>query len=219
MKTGILAAACAVSIVMGGGAAQALTFIDFEGETLGAVADGYTAAGFPELVFTTELGDGLELYTGPESDGVSLLARNDTNGNFIRGSFTDGLHSFLTLTFGNDDPGFVNPGDQAVLTVFNAGAMVGQTILMLSPNDLMDQTIGFAFGAFDSWSFAYTNSAGAPSTGGGATNVGLIEVIDNITFDTLVVTPVPEPTTWAMMILGFGGLGGVLRQRRRLMIA
>jgi hypothetical protein len=27
--------------------------------------------------------------------------------------------------------------------------------------------------------------------------------------------PVPEPSTWAMMLLGFGGMGGALRARRR----
>ncbi|HEX7947292.1 MAG TPA: PEPxxWA-CTERM sorting domain-containing protein, partial [Phenylobacterium sp.] len=27
---------------------------------------------------------------------------------------------------------------------------------------------------------------------------------------------VPEPATWAMMILGFGGIGAVLRRRRVL---
>jgi hypothetical protein len=204
---------------MGGGAAQALTVIDFEGQALGTVADGYAVTGFEELVFTSELGAGLELYTGPESDGVSLIARNDTNGNFIRGTFTDGLHSFLSLTFGNDDPNFLTAGDQAVLTVFKAGTMVGQTILMLTgPNDVMDQTIGFQFAQFDSWSFAYTNATGAPSTGGGGANVGLIEVIDNITYDTLA-TGVPEPATWGMMILGFGGVGATLRQRRRLVAA
>lgn len=30
-----------------------------------------------------------------------------------------------------------------------------------------------------------------------------------------VATPVPEPTTWAVMILGFGGVGSALRRSRR----
>ncbi|MBX3482963.1 PEPxxWA-CTERM sorting domain-containing protein [Phenylobacterium sp.] len=218
MKTGLLAAACAAGLAMGG-AAQALTVIDFEGQPLGAVADGYTVPGFEELVFSTALGSGLGLYTGPESDGVSLLANNDTNGNFIKGTFTDGLHSFISMTFGNDDPFFLTTGDQAVLTVFKAGVMVGQTVVLLTaPNDLMDQTIGFQLAQFDSWTFAYTSAAGTPSTGGNGASVGLIEVIDNITYDTLT-TGVPEPATWAMMILGFGGVGATLRQRRRLVAA
>ena len=29
-----------------------------------------------------------------------------------------------------------------------------------------------------------------------------------------LVSPVPEPTTWVMMILGFFGLGAILRKRR-----
>jgi hypothetical protein len=34
--------------------------------------------------------------------------------------------------------------------------------------------------------------------------------------DTLTVTelPVPEPTSWTLMLIGFGGLGGMLRRRR-----
>jgi hypothetical protein len=32
----------------------------------------------------------------------------------------------------------------------------------------------------------------------------------------LTSTVVPEPTTWALMILGFGGAGAMLRRRRRL---
>lgn len=31
---------------------------------------------------------------------------------------------------------------------------------------------------------------------------------------TLTTAPVPEPGAWAMMLLGFGSLGGVLRRRR-----
>jgi len=26
---------------------------------------------------------------------------------------------------------------------------------------------------------------------------------------------VPEPAAWAMMVIGFGGVGGLMRQRRR----
>jgi hypothetical protein len=35
------------------------------------------------------------------------------------------------------------------------------------------------------------------------------------------VTPpgVPEPATWAMMLLGFGGLGATLRRRRAQAVA
>lgn len=35
----------------------------------------------------------------------------------------------------------------------------------------------------------------------------------------LVVTAVPEPATWAMMIVGFGAVGAVIRQRRRVALA
>lgn len=33
---------------------------------------------------------------------------------------------------------------------------------------------------------------------------------------TLAISAVPEPTSWAMMLVGLGGLGGMMRSRRRL---
>ena len=215
MQTRLLAAAAVAALVtLGGGGAQALTTIDFEGDAPGAVADGFVSAGFSQIQFFTDLGAGLEVASVPEGDGKSLLAGDDTNGNFIRGAFTDGVHSFLSLTFGNDDPFFSNPGDRAVLTLFLGADLVGSTFVLLNRNDLMDQTIGFMSGPFDSFTFAYTNAAGSPFTGGGSVNVGLIEVIDHITFDAGVGAVVPEPATWGMMILGFGGVGALLRRRR-----
>lgn len=42
--------------------------------------------------------------------------------------------------------------------------------------------------------------------------------VDNIRFDLLapVTTDVPEPSAWALMLLGFGGMGATLRRRRHL---
>ena len=220
MKLKLLAAAAtAAAFAMASPAQAALVTIDFEEEAAGAVAEGFTAADYAGLAFFTDLGAGLEVGDfGTQSDGVGLLARNDTNGNFIVGVFSDGPHAFLSMDFGNDDPFFTIPGQRAVLTVYLGAALVGQTFVVMNRNDIMDQTIGFNFGPFDNFTLAYTDAAGNPFTGGPGTNVGLIEVIDNITFD-VADAAVPEPATWAMMILGFGGTGAILRRRRGLMPA
>lgn len=217
MKAGLFVAACA-AFIAAGGAAQALTTITFEGDTPGVFADGYTAAGFPQIEFGTGLGSGLEVGDySPQSDGQGLLARNDVNGNYITGRFTDGAHSFLSMDLGNDDPLFTVDGDRAVLTVYLGASLVGSTFVVFNRNDVADQTIGFMFGPFDNFTLAYTNAAGDLFTGGPNTNTGLIEVIDNVTFDE--VGGVPEPSAWALMILGFGGVGAMARRRQRLLVA
>lgn len=37
--------------------------------------------------------------------------------------------------------------------------------------------------------------------------------------DNIVLSAVPEPGAWAMMVLGFAGIGGALRSRRRAILA
>ena len=223
MRQKLLSAALGAALALAAGSAQAaLLTIDFAEDTAGAKADGYSAVDYAGLDFFTDLGAGLEVgdFT-PQSDGQGLLARNDTNGNFIVGVFNDGPHAFLSMGFGNDDPTFTIPGQRAVLTVYLGAALVGQTFVVMNRNDVMDQTVGFNFGPFDNFTFAYTDAAGNPFTGGPGTNVGLIEVIDNVTFDVVDIgpPPIPEPSTWLMMIMGFGGLGAVMRRRRRLTAA
>jgi len=43
-------------------------------------------------------------------------------------------------------------------------------------------------------------------------------IVDNVLLSGLVA-PVPEPATWAMMLLGFGGVGMAIRRRRHPVLA
>lgn len=58
---------------------------------------------------------------------------------------------------------------------------------------------------------SYTLSAGVRNTGDGSNSPRLL--LDNVSLDS-PTTAVPEPTTWALMIAGFGGAGAMLRRRR-----
>ncbi len=40
-------------------------------------------------------------------------------------------------------------------------------------------------------------------------------LFDNLSFDSAVTAAVPEPGTWAMMLLGFGFVGGAMRSAKR----
>jgi len=43
--------------------------------------------------------------------------------------------------------------------------------------------------------------------------------VDNLAFSATIADGVPEPASWAMMLGGFGAIGGALRSRRRTRIA
>ncbi len=49
--------------------------------------------------------------------------------------------------------------------------------------------------------------------GHGQANFGLNE--DGVGITNLVQSAVPEPATWAMMLVGFGGAGAIIRSSRR----
>lgn len=214
LTTALAPAILAMAVAFSSPAAAALTVIDFEGDATGVRSEGFASSDYAGLKLYSDRGAGLEIRDySPQTQGKGLLVRTDIDGNFLRGVFEDGGHTFLSLDFGNDDPAFLNATDRAVLTVFFGGAQVGQTIFAPNLNDLMDQTISFDGVHFDSFTFAFANVAGAPTTGGGDLNTGLIEVVDNISFGSLG-SPVPEPYAWALMILGFGAVGATLRRHQ-----
>jgi len=78
-----------------------------------------------------------------------------------------------------------------------------------------------ASGGFSGWQtghfqFQATSTSQTLSFLSVGTPFGLppIAVLDGVS-----LTAVPEPTTWAMMLLGFGGIGAMIRRRRQTLVA
>jgi hypothetical protein len=68
--------------------------------------------------------------------------------------------------------------------------------------------------------FVYTRSGGFSIASAGTLRVRIQNVLfdaggNDFAIDNISISAVPEPATWAMMILGFFGLGSALRSQRR----
>ena len=192
-------------------APAAAVVIDFEAGPSGGQANGFSATGAPGVTFFSANGSGLSLGNfGSQGNGNSLAVFNDSNGNFLIVKIAGGATG-VSLGFGNDDPSFTNASDLATLKLFNGVVNFATVTSALNRDDVYNQTISYTGSFFDSFSFAYTNAAGSPFTGGNGRSVGTIEVVDDINITTAAV---PEPASWALLIAGFGLTGAAMRRRR-----
>jgi hypothetical protein len=88
------------------------------------------------------------------------------------------------------------------------GEVVGNSVELYATNATVGDTDAtFLYGLTDSL------SAIAPATGEAFTQLAAAPADSN--FKGVAFAPVPEPANWAMMLMGFGGLGGLLRASRR----
>lgn len=203
--THFLKAACALVASAGlASAAQAVT-IDFNAETVGAKPNGYTVNGVS--FFDTQ---------GSDLQVLSLTETQNSNGLYVFSDDTSQLRMVfssaatdLSFSFGNDElciPGNCTfNADRAILELYSGGVQVGSTFVLFNQNNINDQTIGINGIVFDEALFYYGSPNGGPGN--------LIEAIDNIRFD--LAGAVPEPSTWALLILGFAAVGGAMRSARR----
>lgn len=123
----------------------------------------------------------------------------DASGTTTIEGLTLGGTLFGALTF--DGSLFVNPAANTVL--FNAG---GLSIILneqiLSANGITTNAINIGFTNFP--------------IGTGIQNGNIILAQTQASATAGMGGAVPEPGTWAMMLLGFGGMGVALRRRRKL---
>jgi len=120
--------------------------------------------------------------------------------------------AFYDADIGNTDPSdprLNDLGNYDPLLLANGTDQIFKTSVVTTPSH------GFTPWRYETFTFTATSSTATLSLLAYGTPVGQppFSLIDGISIDTS--TPVPEPTTWAMMLLGFGLVGGVMRTRRR----
>jgi hypothetical protein len=131
-----------------------------------------------------------------------------TTNTFPSGSFTGWLE------FTNDTAGLY----QIVVSTSTPGAVIGSASLdgtgggaphlgTITGNLTNSLTLG-PISPVAAGAYRFTFGGSAPATGGVVTG--------NLTFQLI---PVPEPATWAMMLVGFAGIGFAMRRRRQPFLA
>jgi len=199
MKKTLIAAAVSLSAMASAQAAP--TTINFESVAAGAKANGFSVPGQAGVTFTDTSGSNLYVGNyGSQGIGKSLGIFDD-DASALSIGFATQMNS-LSLAFGNDDRS-IGQDIFAYLQLFSASTMIADVLMASNNDDIMNQTISYTGQLFDRAVFTYTNA------NRGALN--LIEVVDNITFDR--TNAVPEPTSMALLGLGFAGLA-CLRRRQ-----
>jgi hypothetical protein len=155
-----------------------------------ATTDFVLPAGFSNAVLN---------ITDFEVDDRGIVQLNGTTID-TAGIFGPGNGSFVFTSGGPNDP-FTFAGNGARDIDITSGFLVGSNELLFIINDTGDGIFG-----------NLTNGSNGPA---GPTGYGFIATL---TFDE-PAQGVPEPGTWAMMLLGFGAIGATVRLRRARTLA
>lgn len=176
LKLGLVA----VTLLLSANANAAL--INFESDGSGAVANGFVSNDLSGVSFSDTMGANLSIANfAAQGDGLALAVNGD-DASRLQIDFSS-AYDFISIEFGNDDPGFSMAGDLAWLQVLNNGVEVGLNSVLLNRDDILNQTISFGGQVFNQAIFYYGDALGAA--------INLIEIVDNINVTQVSAVPVP----------------------------
>lgn len=163
------------------------TNVNLDAFTNSPTVTGTVGIGGPLVTFTSVQGN---LSTNPGAATVFTA-----NGSLLTDLTFTILSGFTAAEFNLENG---DPSSFIVSLTDSAGDTFNQTLTQLNGSNI--------FNILAPAGTTYT-SATFTSTGGGFVDLKQLRV-------TLAAAAVPEPASWALMLVGFGGMGFVLRRRR-----
>lgn len=157
---------------------------------------------------------GDELNVDYTIDGSKFLAVDLSVGSTLSVNFLNPQDAF-GLTF----QGLANGSRMETINLLGMGGTILDSFIYASRPNTLDSSSLIYFGAKSSspiygFTVNYTPLGGVGPNG--LTPINDFFGIDNILLTSGLTSAVPEPSTWAMMLFGFGAIGWSMRRSRRV---
>lgn len=191
------------------------TLTNLGGGTAPVVINYNNAVGYPTGAFGEAILTNTVASASPDAVGRSVAYFSSDTAN------PDSLTQMVNLIAGQaykvgfdyyaPQNGIDNPNDASLSLLMNNIAIPGATVIAGTPSGTPSRT----------W-FNRASSFVATSSGPQALTFqfrGLGVTAADFAIDRVYVTAVPEPASWAMLIGGFGLVGGALRRRAKTVLA
>jgi choice-of-anchor C domain-containing protein len=209
LKNTLMAAAFAAACgVAGSAGAAAFTNGSFESASVNP-GSGFTTlfAGSTAITGWVVGGDSIDYIGGywqPEDGARSVDLSGNANGSIAQTFDTVAGQAYLVNFWlaGNPDGG---PAAKIAISSADGSQLQSNTFTVTGANS--HTNMGWA-----AYTYQFTAATNATTLSfASATNTAFGPALDNVS----VSLAVPEPTSWALMLIGFGGLGAALRRQRR----